>query len=122
MRLRLTLGLLAALALVATSAGTAAAAKAPTTVKLTEVVEGMAGEGLYSGKVKSPRPKCRRHRRVMVIHDVMPPFPIGETRSDQHGDWTLTGPLPPDGDTIVVKVKKTRRCKGVRRPYVVDRG
>ena len=121
MRLRVTFALFAALALVAANAGTATAARAPTVVKLTSVVEGMAGEGVYSGKVRSPRPKCRRHRLVQVIHDVDPPFVIGETRTDDDGEWTLSGPLPPHGDQVIVKVKKTRRCKGARRTYVIDR-
>jgi hypothetical protein len=121
MRFKVALALVAALALVVAGAGTATAAKAPTGVKLTSVIEGMAGEGIYSGKVRSPRPKCRRHRLVRVIHDVDPPFLIGETRTDNKGAWTLSGPLPPHGDQVIVKVKKTRRCKGARRTYVIDR-
>ena len=121
MRLRLTVALVAALALLATGAGTATAAKAPTTVKLNSVIEGMAGEGIYDGKVNSPRPRCRRNRLVQVIHDVEPPFLIGEARTDEKGRWTVSGPLPPHGDRVIIKVKKTRRCKGARRVYEVDR-
>jgi hypothetical protein len=120
-KLKTTLVLLAAIALVASSTGTATAAKAPTTVRLSSVIEGMAGEGIYSGKVRSPRQRCKRNRLVQVIHDTVPPFLIGQTRTDGKGNWTLSGPLPPDGDRVIVKVKKTKRCKGDRTTYEIDR-
>lgn len=67
----------------------------------------------YSGKVKSSK-RCRKWRRVTLVHDSDPPFTIGETTTDKNGRWEISGPYPLDSsdDRIIVKVSSTERCKG----------
>jgi hypothetical protein len=116
-RARTTAALMLVFALV--GATTAEAAKAPTKIKSVTIQEAGPGKGEYGGKVKSPKAKCEARRKVTVIHDSDPPFVIGETVTDDQGNWKLTGPLPPSGDRIIVKVKKTKKCKGASETYEV---
>lgn len=117
MRLRFwTLALSAMVLLVAlVVAGPAVAAKAKTRLDVNPPkVEHDFAE--YSGKVKSKRARCEKGRRVTVIHDSDPPFTIGETETDENGNWKLTGPYPTSAsdDTIIVKVASNKKCKGAR--------
>ena len=69
----------------------------------------------YEGTVSSKKSKCEKGRRMVVIHDSDPPFTIGETETDENGNWKLEGPYPQDAndDRIVVKLKKKKKgCKG----------
>ena len=111
------LAALLAAALIAPAAG---AAKARTEVELTDIEELRPGDARYSGKVKSPKGRCKRNRKVTVIHNSNPPFEIGETTTDDNGRWSLSGPLPPSGDKITVKVKKNRKCKGASEVYEIE--
>jgi hypothetical protein len=74
----------------------------------------------YSGKVKSEDPDCRKGRKVKVVHLSTPPFTIGETETDEKGNWELDGPLPPGpGERISVTVKKRKPCNKAKRTYEV---
>ena len=117
MRAKTTVALMLVFALV--GATTAEAAKAPTKIKNVTIQEVSSGRGEYGGKVKSPKRGCERHRKVTVVHDSDPPFVIGETFTDDEGNWELTGPLPPSGDRIIIKVKKTKKCRGASETYEV---
>lgn len=101
-----------AVLLVGVVAATALAGKAETTVIVTKA-DPVYGVAEYVGKVSSPKGKCKKHRKVTVIHDSDPPFTIGETETDEHGHWSLEGPYPrsANDDRIVVKVKGNKRCK-----------
>lgn len=109
------------LAFMGTQVATADPDKAPSSVKLTELsVDPVTHLGTYTGKVKSKNKKCRKGRKVTVIHDSDPPFIIGEARTDEFGNWGLEGPVPPSGDRIIVEVKRTIKCKGATATYEVN--
>jgi hypothetical protein len=94
-------------------ASVALAAKADTTVKVTSVTENADGSGHYEGEVKSEKGRCKKGRKIKVIHLSDPPFTIGETTTDEDGFWQLNGPLPPpNNDKIKVEVKPTKKCQG----------
>ena len=113
--------LIATLALGAAGPDTALADRAPTTITLHQVVDAGSGRGEYSGRVRSPRPRCRRHRPIELIHAAEPPTTIGETESDEHGKWKLTAVLPADGETVIVHALRTKRCKGTWESYQIRR-
>lgn len=118
MKTRVTIILVASLCFALVGSEFAVAKKANTTVELEQISEDRAtGEGTYEGKVKSPKGKCKKRRKVTLIHNSDPPFTIGETITDENGNWTITGPLPPVGDKITVKVKSTTKCKGAEESY-----
>ncbi len=94
--------------------------KADSEVRLKEVREVGPGTAEYRGKVRSSKSRCRRNRKVTVIHNSNPPFVIGEALTDDQGRWSILGPLPPPGDTITVKVKKNSKCKGDKQVYEID--
>jgi len=56
---------------------------------------------------------CLGGRTVKVFHGT---FLIGETETDEDGNWTLTGNKPPTGETIFVEIgagsAKGARCPG----------
>src|SRR4051794_40174899 len=77
----------------------ATAAKAPSTIKVTDIKEigpGPAIQAKYTGKVDSPRNKCKKRRKVTLIHLSKPPFKIGTTHTDANGDWSIIGDYPLD--------------------------
>lgn len=117
MRLRYWTLALSALALLVAlvAAGPAVAGKAKTRLEVNQP-KVMHDFAEYSGKVKSKRARCEKGRRVTVIHDSDPPFTIGETETDENGNWKLTGPYPPSAndDTIIVKVASNRKCKSAK--------
>jgi hypothetical protein len=126
MRLRTAGSALVAVAALAVAApdatlGAEAPERAPTAIRLKEIVETMSGDGEYSGRVRSPRAHCRRGRTVEILHLLQPPTTLGATSSDEHGKFKLTAPLPADGETVVVRTKRTKRCKGARETYEVRR-
>lgn len=97
-------------------AGQAQAGKAETELTGVEVETSTgSANATYSGKVKSKR-KCRKGRKVTLIHDSDPPFVIGETTTDKNGKWEITGPYPPNpnDDRIIVKVSGNEACKGAK--------
>jgi hypothetical protein len=105
-----TIAMLAAMLL----AGPALADKAKTRIGDVEIeVVGPPPEAKYSGAIKTAK-RCRKGRRVKLIHDSDPPFTIGETTTDENGNWSITGAYPLDSgdDRIIVKVSKSKRCKG----------
>ncbi len=107
---------LAALAMLAAGTQTTFAGKSATTVKFTSVTDGDSpGTAKYEGKVGG---KCRSGRKVTLIHNSDPPFVIGETTTDDKGNWTIEGPAPPDSDKITVKVKRNKKCKEAKETRV----
>ena len=71
----------------------------------------------YSGKVSSAKPACEKNRKIQVFHNGVL---IAETRTDEDGNWSVNGPVPPDGDSVTVKVKKKKRggkviCRGTSK-------
>lgn len=109
------------LALVGGQTVAAKGGKASTTVDLTEVeVNPQTQTGTYTGKVRSTKKKCKDRRKVTVIHDSDPPFVIGSTLTDDRGNWSLDGPVPPPGDRVIVEVKKNSKCKGTSETYQLE--
>jgi hypothetical protein len=97
----------------------ALAGKADTDVSVTNLTQNADGSGHYEGEVKA-KGKCKKNRKITVIHLSDPPFTIGETKTDEDGFWQLNGPLPPESDKIKVVVKQTRKCKGASETYKVS--
>jgi hypothetical protein len=110
---------LVALALALLGATVAHAGRAPAHIKGVEIVKADPGTARYSGKVKSPRSRCERNRKVTVVRDSAPPSVIGDATTDAGGKWALSGPLPPSGHRIIVKVKPKPGCSGASRTYEV---
>ena len=122
MRSRKAITALVAVAALGVAADAAARVeRAPTTVRLVKILETTPGEGSYAGRIGSERRRCRRGRAVEVIHATEIPVTIGTTRSDEYGKWKLTGDLPPDGDMVIVRAPRTKRCKGDRETYEIRR-
>lgn len=97
-------------------ATTAEAGKTTTELGPVDIVKGSGSPtATYSGKVKSSK-RCRKGRKVTLIHDSDPPFVIGEATTDKNGKWKITGPYPPssDDDRIIVKVSGNEACKGAK--------
>lgn len=115
MRSRLLLLALVALVIPAVALGKAASSQ----VDVTEAKATGPDTARYEGKVKSKKGKCEKGRRVVVIHDSDPPFTIGETKTDEKGNWKLDGPYPQNSadDRIVVKLLKKPGCKGDKTDF-----
>jgi hypothetical protein len=68
----------------------------------------------FSGKVKSPKPSCRKHRLVTGVFTALGGLPthLGPVRSNGKGHWTI----PFDGTSGAYRsnfsVSATRKCKG----------
>jgi hypothetical protein len=110
---------LAALLLVgAFGASVAVAGKTATRVTIDGVDYGGGTTATYAGHVKSRKDRCIEGRRITLIHDSDPPFTIGETKTDENGDWEITGNVPPkSNDNLIVKVAKKGKCRGDRSRY-----
>jgi hypothetical protein len=96
----------------------ALAAKGDTEVKVTSLTTNADGSGHYEGTVKSNKGKCKKKRKVTLIH--LPDFVIGETKTTEEGFWQLNGPIPPtDADKVKVVVKSTKKCKKGKKTHTV---
>jgi hypothetical protein len=117
---RLILFAVAALAMLAAGTQIAVAGKARTTVTITDAKPGSApGTAKYKGKVEGKK-GCEKNRKVTLIHNSDPPFTIGETTTDEDGKWEIKGNAPPASDTITVKVKSTKKCKGAKDTAIYE--
>jgi hypothetical protein len=59
---------------------------------------------------------------VVLIHDSDPPFTIGETRTDKHGNWSIDGDFfagmyGADAKSKTVHGTKCRSGKSKRKHY-----
>lgn len=81
------------------------------------------GQEFLKGKVKSPKAKCERNRRVRLFFDPPGPprsfAPVRDTETDSDGRWRIDAPgddIPPGG--YYAKVRPAERggdkCKGAR--------
>jgi hypothetical protein len=120
-RHRLRIGAVAVAAAVATAllllpATAGAAKKVPTTVKLTgadlDFVDDDAVWAL-AGKVKSPKAKCERGRKVKLSHDGET---VGKTTTSKTGAFLATFPISTEGSLDTkAKVAKKEVGKGKRK-------
>jgi len=115
MRLKMLFAM-AVIGLLTFGAGTAIAGKASTSIKDVEILPNADfSEANYSGRITSPDEDCLEGRKVKIFHltEGEKPFLIGETTTDEDGNWDLDGPLPP-GPTEVIKIKVSgsKHCKG----------
>ena len=120
-RTPLVYAFVAILAVGLVAAGTAAAGKRVSTHVSIDKVEPVenSSQAKYSGHVKSRKGKCLKGRKITLIHDSDPPFTIGETTTDEDGNWSITGNVPPsaDDDKLIVKASKKGKCKSDSRNY-----
>jgi hypothetical protein len=121
---RFTLAAAAVAVLAAVAVPSASAAvKFPTSVAITSI-EKPAGSPLkFTGSVSSPKPKCRRNRKVVVFQDVAgPSIRIGSASTDNGGLWSLSSDLnPANGDVYFAKAPRKqigngKVCKAGRSP------
>jgi hypothetical protein len=115
MRLKILFAM-ATIGLLTFGAGTALAGKANTRIKDVEVLPNADfSEASYSGRITSPDKDCLKGRKVKIIHLSDPPFTIGETTTDEDGNWELDGPLPPGpSEKIKIKVSGSKHCNGTK--------
>ena len=120
-RTPLVYALVAILAVGLVGAGSAAAGKKFKTQVSIDRVDPVAdpAKAEYKGKVKSKKGKCLKGRKITLVHNSSPPFTIGETETDDDGNWTITGYFPqdPSDDKLTVTVSKKGKCKGNSRDY-----
>jgi hypothetical protein len=109
MRLRATLAATAVLAAAAVAAPAASADKLM--VQAQPVSPNVAN---YIGKVKSKRDKCLRKRTIQVYQVIEPPVFIGQTQTDQKGNFELQEYAPATGHVRVVALAKTG-CKALEK-------
>jgi len=116
----LALAVVVALALVAGSAS--ARERIGSTVTI-GTGESPSGQEFVKGKVRSPKAKCERRRKVVLYWDAPPEpggyEPVATDRTNSGGDWRINAPMveiPPGG--YYAKVLPARRggdrCKGAR--------
>lgn len=122
MRQRIALAALGVMAAALLAASVASADSV--SVKITTE---FAGQGKYSGKVKTKRDNCARNRTVQVFDLTQGGetggFFIGQTKTDDKGSYELTEfvPLPGSQVKVVVPKKKTNHgsCPGVEKNATV---
>jgi hypothetical protein len=95
----------------------AQAAAAPTTVKSFTAERQLPGFVNYSGKISSPKARCKKNRRFSIIHDGTA---IASSKTDENGKFSTIGPEPPDGDKVKVVIKKKRGCKKASKSTTYD--
>lgn len=105
MRTRLILVVIAATALIA---GAAIAAGTPTNVKDFNAKYQSPGVVKYSGKIDSDKARCFKNRRYEIIHNGVV---IVSGRTDDQGKFSKTGPQPPNGDKVTLKILRKKGCK-----------
>jgi hypothetical protein len=116
MRMRLLLLAVLAVGLLAMPT-TAMAAKAPTEVDSFKAKPGNIGQVKYSGKISSSKGKCYKNRRYEIVHNGVV---IVSGRTDDQGKFSRTGPEPPDGDKVTLKILPKKGCKTTSKSVTYD--